>query len=120
MAKKSPATAGDFLLCLPAACAGRQDETAPKRAIFYFSEKLFEISSDSFSVVTASNERQKQCIDRAIRSLDEGITIIEISEMYDALKVVLDDAEQALLELTGERITDAVVDEVFSNFCVGK
>ena len=40
--------------------------------------------------------------------------------MYDALNVVLDDAEQSLLELTGERITDAVVDEVFSNFCVGK
>ncbi len=83
-------------------------------------KELFEINSDSFSVVTASNERQKQCIDRAIRSLDEGITIIETSEMYDALNVVLDDAEQSLLELTGERITDAVVDEVFSNFCVGK
>ena len=83
-------------------------------------KELFEINSDSFSVVTASNERQKQCIDRAIRSLDEGIGIIESSEMYDALNVVLDDSEQSLLELTGERITDAVVDEVFSHFCVGK
>ena len=40
--------------------------------------------------------------------------------MYDALNVVLDDAEKALLELTVEKITDAVVDEVFSRFCVGK
>ncbi|MBR6070702.1 MAG: tRNA uridine-5-carboxymethylaminomethyl(34) synthesis GTPase MnmE [Ruminococcus sp.] len=83
-------------------------------------KELFEINSECFSVVTASNERQKQCIDRAIRSINEGIGIIESSEMYDALNVVLDDAEQSLLELTGERITDAVVDEVFSRFCVGK
>ena len=83
-------------------------------------KQIFEISPESFSVVTAANERQKLCIERAISSVDEGIEIIRSSEMYDALNVVLDDAEQALLELTGEKITDAVVDEVFSRFCVGK
>ena len=30
-------------------------------------EELFEINSDSFSVATAANERQKQCIDNALR-----------------------------------------------------
>ena len=83
-------------------------------------KQIFEISPESFSVVSAANERQKLCIERAISSVDEGIEIIRSSEMYDALNVVLDDAEQALLELTGEKITDAVVDEVFSRFCVGK
>lgn len=83
-------------------------------------KELFLINSESFSVATASNERQKQCIERAICSVDEGIGIIESSEMYDALNVVLDDAEQSLLELSGQKITEAVVDEVFSRFCVGK
>ena len=83
-------------------------------------KQIFEISPESFSVVSAANERQKLCIERAISSVDEGIEIIRSSEMYDALNVVLDDAEQALLELTGEKITDSVVDEVFSRFCVGK
>ena len=81
---------------------------------------IFEINSESFSVVSAANERQKQCIENAISSVDEGISIIYNSVMYDALNVVLDDAEQSLLELTGERITEAVVEEVFSHFCVGK
>lgn len=81
---------------------------------------IFEINNESFSVVSAANERQKQCIEKAIYSIDDGINIITNSEMYDALNVVLDDAEQSLLELTGERITEAVVDEVFSHFCVGK
>ena len=30
------------------------------------------------------------------------------------------DALEALLELDGRQVTDAVVDEVFANFCVGK
>lgn len=38
----------------------------------------------------------------------------------DAVSVALDDAAAALLELTGERVTDAVLDEVFARFCVGK
>ncbi len=83
-------------------------------------KELFEINPDSISVATAANERQKQCIERAISSIDEGIKVIETSEMYDALNVLLDEAEQSLLELTGEKITEAVVNEVFSRFCVGK
>lgn len=38
----------------------------------------------------------------------------------DAAAVSLDGAIGAILELTGERTTEAVVDEVFSRFCVGK
>ena len=43
-----------------------------------------------------------------------------IGEILDAVNVLIDEAEQAILSLTGEKITDAVVDEVFSRFCVGK
>lgn len=83
-------------------------------------ESLFEINSDSFSVVSAANERQKQCIENALSCIDEAIGLIGNGEMLDALNVVIDEAEQFLLELTGERITEAVVNEVFSRFCVGK
>ena len=38
----------------------------------------------------------------------------------DAIGVSLDDAIAALLELTGERVTESVVNEVFARFCVGK
>ena len=38
----------------------------------------------------------------------------------DAVNVAIDDAIDALLSLTGEKVSDAVVDEVFSRFCVGK
>ena len=40
--------------------------------------------------------------------------------MLDAVTVLLDEALSALLELTGEKVTDTVVNDVFSRFCVGK
>lgn len=83
-------------------------------------KQMYELNEDSFSTVTASNERQKLCIDNAAEAVSTAIEAIEFGEMLDAVNVLLDEAEQYLLELTGERITDAVVDEVFSRFCVGK
>lgn len=81
---------------------------------------LFELNSDSFSAVTAANERQKMCIEKALNSVENAIEAINCGELLDAVNVLIDEAEQSLLELTGEKITDAVVDEVFSRFCVGK
>ena len=37
-----------------------------------------------------------------------------------AVTIVIEESINCLLELTGERVTEAVVDKVFSNFCVGK
>ena len=39
---------------------------------------------------------------------------------WDAVTVSLEGAVAALNELTGERVSDAVVDRVFEKFCVGK
>ena len=70
--------------------------------------------------VSAANERQKRCIESAIDCIDNCILAIDNGEMLDAINVILDEAEQHILELTGKRITNEVVDEVFSRFCVGK
>ena len=83
-------------------------------------EEIFSINEHTFENVSAANERQKKCIDSALRSIDEAISALEIGEMLDAVNVIIDEAEQSILSLTGEKITDAVVDEVFSRFCVGK
>ena len=38
----------------------------------------------------------------------------------DAVSVCVDDALDALCELTGENASEAVINEVFEKFCVGK
>ncbi|MCM1507341.1 MAG: tRNA uridine-5-carboxymethylaminomethyl(34) synthesis GTPase MnmE [Ruminococcus flavefaciens] len=83
-------------------------------------ETIFEINENSFSSVSVANERQKKCIDSALVCVESAITAIKNGEFLDAVNVLIDEAEQYLLSLTGEKVTDAVVDEVFSRFCVGK
>lgn len=67
-----------------------------------------------------TSERQRQCCIRAMGHIDEAIAAIQGGVTLDAVNVCADCAIDALLELTGEKATAAVVDEVFSRFCVGK
>jgi len=66
------------------------------------------------------NERQLNCCKKCIACVDEAINAIDSGLTMDAINVSVDAAIEPLLELTGERVSDAVVSEVFSKFCVGK
>ncbi len=67
-----------------------------------------------------ANERQRTCLSDAIAAVREALDALQLGLAYDAVTVSLEGAADALLQLTGERITDAVVDTVFTRFCVGK
>lgn len=67
-----------------------------------------------------ANERQRDCLSSAINCVENAIKETEKGEFLDIITVILDDALDYLLKLTGEKVTDSVVDEVFSKFCVGK
>ena len=66
-----------------------------------------------------TSERQRLCCVNAINHIDEAISALQMGVTLDAVNVCADCAIDALLELTGDRATSAVVDEVFSRFCVG-
>jgi tRNA modification GTPase len=72
------------------------------------------------SAACLTSERQRQCCIRAMSHIDEAIAAIMGGVTLDAVNVCADCAIDALLELTGEKATAAVVDEVFLRFCVGK
>lgn len=65
-------------------------------------------------------ERQRDSALRAVDCVREALSALEAGMTFDAVTVSIEDAVSALLELTGERATEAVVDEIFSHFCVGK
>lgn len=67
-----------------------------------------------------TSERQRQCCINALAGIEDAIAAIKNGVTLDAVNVCADCAIDALLELTGEKATSAVVDEVFSRFCVGK
>ena len=67
-----------------------------------------------------ATERQHSDAQNALKSVEEAISAIDMGITLDAVTVVIEEAINSLLELTGERVTEAVVDKVFSSFCVGK
>ena len=81
---------------------------------------IFKLSGYAENPAVFANERQKLCCDRALGHINEAATALCLGETLDAVTICIDAAANALLELTGERATEAVVDDVFSRFCVGK
>ena len=45
---------------------------------------------------------------------------IDIGMTLDAVMVLLQDALEVFMEFTGETVSEAVINKVFSRFCVGK
>lgn len=66
------------------------------------------------------NERQRGCAVRAEKAVSSAINDLNTGMTVDAVGVMIDDAIAALMELTGERVTTEVANEVFRHFCVGK
>lgn len=82
--------------------------------------EIFRTNEFNPNAACLTSERQRQCCVNALASIEEAINAINCGVTLDAVNVCADCAIDALLQLTGEKATSAVVDEVFSRFCVGK
>ena len=80
------------------------------------------IGTKNFDTTSAMlvNERQKICCEKAVNALNDALNALNMGFPTDAIGVCVDDAIAALLELTGQKASEVVVDEVFKQFCVGK
>ncbi len=65
-------------------------------------------------------QRQQEAVSRSKAALEEGMRALELGLTLDAVTVCVEDALSALFELTGKRVSDEVIDQVFDTFCVGK
>lgn len=67
-----------------------------------------------------ANERQKDCLEKALETVIEAKDALDNGVLLDGITVLLDTAAEKLMELTGEKASETVVNDVFSRFCVGK
>ncbi len=67
-----------------------------------------------------ANERQHSCVLRAAGAVEDALGAIRAGITPDAVGVSLEQALDAVYELSGKRAADEVIDEVFKRFCVGK
>lgn len=67
-----------------------------------------------------ATERQRDAVRLALDGIGQASAALAEGLTLDAVSVCVDSALGALMELTGERVTEAVVEDIFSRFCVGK
>lgn len=65
-------------------------------------------------------QRQRGDAQAALDSLREGEQALALGLTLDAVTVCVEDALHALSALTGEQVSEEIVDRVFEEFCVGK
>ena len=80
--------------------------------------KVCDIEPESLEFVT--NSRQQTCLSRARASLDQALLAANIQELQDLISIDVKASLLALDELTGELITDDILDNIFDHFCIGK
>lgn len=67
-----------------------------------------------------SNQRQLQLLTDSVNSLKEVLISIDNGMPEDCFSIDLTNAYDDLCRITGESVSDDVINEVFSRFCMGK
>ncbi len=71
-------------------------------------------------MVGLGTERQKDCAQAALEAVVHGLEVAKADYTLDAVVQDVEEALEALGEITGEVTTEDILDTVFSRFCLGK
>ena len=67
-----------------------------------------------------TSSRHKACLDRCLSSLELAADGLAHESMLDLTASVLRDALESLAEITGDLVSETLVETIFSRFCIGK
>lgn len=84
-------------------------------------EKMFnikEIDIDNGNLIT--NIRHKEQISYSIKSIEEAINAINLNLPIDIISISIKQALEDLGKITGDNVSEDIINEIFSKFCLGK
>lgn len=81
---------------------------------------LFKLGGHSDTSTIFANERQRDLCRKALDFLCKAEEAMALGMTLDGVTIYIEQAADALLTLSGDKATEAVVNDVFSRFCVGK
>ena len=91
-------------------------------------EKLYETISKMFSLneinldneIVITNLRHKNLISKALINVKKSEEAIEQNMPVDIIAIFIKDILEDLGNITGDIVTDDIINEIFSKFCLGK
>ena len=105
-----------FAMVLPVCCR----EEGSRKVIAAAVARLLGTSQIDPHAASLSGQRQLAAALRARDAVAGALDAAAGGFGLDAVSVCVDDALDALCELTGENASEAVIEQVFERFCVGK
>ena len=81
-------------------------------------EASYNFSLEDTEFIT--NNRQQDCLVKCKESLTQALEAAKIHELQDLISIDLKSALLFLDEITGEVITDDILNNIFDHFCIGK
>ncbi len=76
--------------------------------------------TELYEGVMITNSRHAFALDVAQKALSDGIAALETGIDLDCVTIDLQSAWHALGEVTGETLSEGIIDRIFEKFCVGK
>ena len=83
-------------------------------------DQFFAGKIESTDMTYVSNARHIQLLEQAKANIEEGIAGIQQGFPLDLVEIDLKNAYQALGEVIGESVGEDLIDQIFSQFCLGK
>ena len=80
--------------------------------------KLNEINFDNDLIIT--NARHKNLISKSIQNIEKTKETIKNKMPLDIIAINLKDVLEDLSNITGEMVSEDIINEIFSKFCLGK
>lgn len=77
-----------------------------------------EINLDNEILIT--NIRHKNIISKSLENVNKAKEALEINMPIDIITIYIKEILEDLGEITGEVVTEDIINEIFSKFCLGK
>lgn len=82
--------------------------------------ELFFSGEVAFKNIMITNSRHRDAILRAKLSCDAGLLALKNTGAIDMATIDIKSAWSALGEITGDTLSEDIIDKIFSKFCIGK
>ena len=67
-----------------------------------------------------TNQRQQECLKKSLENINRALEAVKVEELQDLISIDIKTALLVLGEITGEVVTDELLNNIFESFCIGK
>ncbi len=82
--------------------------------------QVLENNEDVMSDAVVTSVRHKGLLEDALSSVTQALDCVEAGYEIDLVQVDINDCWASLGNITGQAVTEDIIDEIFANFCLGK